>query len=580
MRIALLLSCLTVATVLAGPAHADAALRSFIGTLEQRSADLDDRIDAARAIGRHYAVDGSPALARALNDTEPAIREAAALALWNAALSKSPGAREAVAAVADALRRALDDPSVAIAAIAAGALEASGESREALAEVRRDVLRARGAGAHARFIAARGLIGLDPPAALAPGLVDWGTDLYAAQAAGRRGSISDDLEQLDRALARLLREGGPGAAAALAGEAGSASPATVHVLAALATAPPPGWIDLLLRAVDSPHAPSRARAWELLGARRAPDEAARWMPRAIAALDDPDDLPAALGALRAAAGCCTQPLARIAGVALDPPSDAARLAAVEALARASDALSDGVEPAVLAVAKSEAMRVFPALLAARPRDAAFDAALAGLMFTERDDAYRAAVLAGAIRANPDPAARIALIDRLSPSGTRGAAAAEVVKPFADSPDPATREAALRALSAIAPAWRESARRAASGVARATATSAPDAAGVPLMKLLEAIRADDPAPLARLVTRANVNASTRMPDGTETGDAPLDAAVGHCGLPTMDAARLQRVFRSLLAAGADPERPGRDGDTPMTRAKHQCPPEVLAVLAGD
>jgi hypothetical protein len=149
----------------------------------------------------------------------------------------------------------------------------------------------------------------------------------------------------------------------------------------------------------------------------------------------------------------------------------------------------------------------------------------------------------------------------------------------NDPEPAIREAALRALSAIAPAWRESVQRAASGTARAVAPASADTPGLPLMKLFDAIHADDPAPLARLVTRANVNASTRMPDGTATGDAPLDAAVSHCGLPMMDTAKLQRVFRILLDAGADPERPGRDGDTPMTRAKFQCPPEVLAVLAG-
>jgi hypothetical protein len=39
-----------------------------------------------------------------------------------------------------------------------------------------------------------------------------------------------------------------------------------------------------------------------------------------------------------------------------------------------------------------------------------------------------------------------------------------------------------------------------------------------------------------------------------------------------------VVRTLLAQGADPERPGPDGDTPMTRAKYACPAEVMEVLA--
>jgi hypothetical protein len=443
------------------------------------------------------------------------------------------------------------------------------------------VLRARGASAYSRFIAARGLIGLDPAAALAPVLAEWGADLYAAEATGRRGSISGDLELLDRALARLLREGGPGATDALVAEAGGASPVTVNLLKALGTAPPPPaeWIALLLRAVDSPHAPSRALAWSLLGARRAADDAARWVPRAIAALDEPDAVVSALGALREAAGCCAQPLERVAAIALDPPSEAARVAALQVLARASDALSDDVEPAVLVPAKSAALRAFAPTLAAQPRGEAFDAALGGLMFTERDDAARAGVLADAIRANPDPAARIALIDRLSPSGTRGAVAVEVVRPYADSPDPATREAALRALSAIAPAWRESAQRAAAPAARPVAAVAPGVRGVGLMAMMQVVREGDAAAITRLVPPEKANAPLVMPDGSTPGRAPLDTAIDHCGLPQMDTARLVMVVRTLLAQGADPERPGPDGDTPITRAKYACPDEVMAVLAG-
>lgn len=579
MRTSWILPWLALAAGLPCAAHADAALRASIGILQQRSADLDDRVEAAQSIGRSYGAEGATALAEALDDPHPAIREAAADALWSAALSDRPGAREAVAAVGGALRSALADESPAVAARAASALEAAGTPRVELAPVRRALLAARGPGPYPRFLAARGLIGIDPPQPLAAALVEWGTDLHAAEAAGRRGSIQGDLELFDRALARLLREGGPGAADALAAQAQGASPIVARVLVALGAADPPpaGWVDLLLDATASPHAPTRERAWSLLGAQRA--SAARWLPRAIAALDDDRGSLPALGALRGAAGCCAEGLERIADLALDPPSAEVQAAALQVLAAASDATSPAVAADVLPPARAAALRAFAPLLGRLPAGDAFDAARRGLMFTERDDAARAALLAQAIRANPDPAARIALIDALSPSGTRGALAADAVRPFVDAPDAATREAALRALSAIAPAWRASEQRATSGAARAVAPAAPGAPGVPLMKLFEVIRGGDAAALAKLVPREKANAALRMPDGSAPGDAPLDAAVSHCGLPMMDTPRLLMVFRTLLAQGADPERPGGDGDTPLTKAGYACPPEVQAVLAG-
>ncbi len=580
MRLRIASCVLLLCIVVAGPVSADASLRAYASVLGQRSAELDDRIDAARALGRYFPVQGVAAMAKALNDPEPAIREAAAAALWTAALSDEPGAREAVMADADRLRTALGDRSIEVVALAAAALEAAGEPRESLVEVRLDVLNARDATPYARFIVARGLIGLQPPKLLAPALVAYGTEVYAQQARGQRGSIGDALEVFDDALVRLLDEGGSGAADALAAEAGTASPATPHVLKALATAPPSGWVELLLAAVDSPHAPTREAAWPLLGAQRSAEARARWLPRAIDALDQPDSVLHALSALQQVAGCCADGLERVGALARAGQPAEVQLAALRLLARASDSSSETADAGVLAEARPAALGAFEPLLARAPRGEAFDVALDAMPYTIPDDGERAVVLAAALRANTDPAAQRAIIGSLSIGGTRSGAAVDALRPFAEASDPATREAALRTLSAIAPAWRESAQRAAAGVPRAVAPVAPGVRGVAMMAMMEAVRSGDAAAIAKLVPPDKANAPMVMPDGSAPGRAPLDNAIDHCGLPQIDTPRLLMVVRTLLAQGADPERPGPDGDTPMTRAKYACPPEVMAVLAGD
>jgi hypothetical protein len=573
-RIMLMLACLAFA-----PAHADdASLRALRGILESRGAEMDDRIDAARSLAREDAARSAPILARALDDPAAAIRVAAADALWALALSDAPGAQDAVRAQRAALEVALGDVDPAVAVRAASALEASGTPRESLAVVRRAVLAARGVGPYERFVAARGLVGLEPARALAAALEDYGTWLYAEQAAGRRGGIGDDLGLLDAALARFVREGGTDAATALAALTDTASPVVPHLLAALAVAPPPDWIARLLAATRSPHAATAERAWALLGARKATAELAQWAPAAVAALDDPRQSAAALDALREVAGRTREGLAAASAIARSRADADLQRMALELLARASDATSSEVAADVLSVARDEALAAFLPRLASGPRDAAFDVALDAMPYTVRDDAERAKLLGEALGRNPDPAARIALIGALAVGGTRSSAAATAVQAFAESPDPATREAAQRTLSSIAPAWRESRQRAATGAGHAVAPVAPGTRGVAMMPLMEAIRSGDPSRVARLVPREKANAGLVMPDGRSIERAPLDTAIDHCGLPQIPPAQLLAVVRVLLAQGADPERPGPDGDTPLTRAKYACPEDIVAALA--
>ena len=63
---------------------------------------------------------------------------------------------------------------------AAGALASMKEPAEALAPARRRVLQAGGQSRYAAFLAARGLIGIDPPATLVPALLTYLEDSTAA----------------------------------------------------------------------------------------------------------------------------------------------------------------------------------------------------------------------------------------------------------------------------------------------------------------------------------------------------------------------------------------------------------------
>ena len=101
--------------------------------------------------------------ARALSDPDAKVRQEAASLLWKK--------EKAAAPARDALLKALDDPSPAVAIRAAGALGAIGMTDAELAPARTRVLDAVEAKTEDRFMAARGLVGYAQPAQLAPAML-------------------------------------------------------------------------------------------------------------------------------------------------------------------------------------------------------------------------------------------------------------------------------------------------------------------------------------------------------------------------------------------------------------------------
>src|SRR6185295_11512071 len=139
------------------------AIREAIKNL-QKSKNFEDRVEAARYLGGFDDPAAVQALADALSDRDPEVQEAAASALWHTG--------EKAAAAKPALLRALDGSPPRVVARAAGALETMGVSAKDLADARRTVLKRRPDETTA-FLAARGLIGLDPAATVLPPLLDY-----------------------------------------------------------------------------------------------------------------------------------------------------------------------------------------------------------------------------------------------------------------------------------------------------------------------------------------------------------------------------------------------------------------------
>lgn len=586
------------AIVLAGvPAAAtvaaDASTRALIGTIESRREEPRRRIEAIDMLARHDAAAAVPVLIDALNDLDPAVRAAAARAFWMLADDASGPGRAAAARGRTALHRALDDPSVEVAVYAAQALEQLGETRQALAPLRRAALGAPGPYAYARHLAARGLVGIERPLRLLPAHVDWLREAHERYAEG--GLRRADVEAAGAALKRLAQQRDPELGPALLGELSLAHPASSELLHAAARVEPvpAGLTDAAIAMLESMHDRVRASAIEVLSTRTAASEVARWHPavaRVLTRDPRPDDyvLHAALGALAAAARVDPGALPALARWATGTEPAESRASAVEALAAASDALDERLPEAVRAAAKPIALGAFAAILAREGDGAPFRAAARALQMSERDEAAAARRYADALIANPHPSARVLLLGRLESLWAAARAEVPRIAPLTRDPDAGVRAAAEAALARIAPAHRaEAARRAQAAGLAPDARAAPvaTAAGARPVDWLvwgEAIKSGDAARLRRLVDRGNVNRVMTMQGRPTSVGPPINGVLSYCGIPQVPEAHLVTAIGVLLELGADPavDHPAAGGGSALDYAVLACPRAVQAALGID
>lgn len=542
------------------------------------SGDASEQLRAAKSLDVEFAATTAPILAKHLSHPDPAIRLSAASLLWTLA-GKSATAFEPARA---ALRAALDDPDGAVAMNAAGALAAMKEPVEALAPARRRVLQSPGEKAYVAFLAARGLIGIDPPATLAPALLRY---LEETTAARRRGGSRDNVQLARRALERLVDTKDRSILEPIRDQLRITKGAWAELLPILHrfSPRPDDWTRVLLDYTAHADRDTAYSAWSLLSEQDDPASLALWAPRAAAALQVPSQRDDALRALGQAAGRTTAGLPELAAIAADSAApEEQRLRAIEILGKAADARAEGRVAEATRAARTQWLAACEPVLKGGTPGKLFETCLRPASFAIPDGKERSRYLSSWLAANPDPGAKVAFLSRLEGLWSEAFDATDTVRAELSNGDPRVKVAAEKALDRIRPAWRESGARQARQAAKPAPNAAPPAAssgpGADGAALYAAVRTGDVSKVKSLVTRANVLQPVRFP-AMPKPPQPLVIAVGYCGIPTVTPAQLGEIVAHMVSVGADPEVRTAQGDNLFDQAKHACPPEVMKALGG-
>jgi hypothetical protein len=535
------------------------------------------QIEAARTLGAKHAQRVAPVLARHLGDSDPAIRLAAADLLWAIAASEPEG----LAAAQPALRIAIDDADPAVAMNAAGALTAMKVPDIETAAARRRVLQQGRASGYVQFLAARGLIGIDPPLPLAPVILGY---LFDAAGAEAQGGDDNNREIAVQALKALVATQDRGLIAPLQAELGTAHPATEYLLAALHQFEPrpPGWTQTLLDHSRSHNQDVVDEAWDLLADQRDPASIKAWAPLAVQRLGNPGTRGDALSALSTIAGKTTIGLDALVGLAADKSaSEEHSERALDILGDAAEITGSDVDKAVAAAARSAWRRACDPVLGGAPAGERFDACIDHLAYIYQDDIQETSLLAGWLGSNRDVDAKLKLLQNIEGQWSKGGGATDAVKRELAHSDPRVVKAAEAALDRIRPAWRESAARqtrAAPPAATPALESASGRRGADGAQLYQAISVGNLAKVRQLVDAGNVHKPVHYPQMQGATPVPIGIAINYCGIPQLPVPKLVAIVDYLISLGANPDANDPQGENLLDRAKYACPPEVMQALS--
>lgn len=561
-------------------------------------------VDAVSRLERGHPLQAIEPLGRALSQRDPQMRRAAASALWTLAETESYHQRIESEAGA-ALQGALSDPDAMVAMSAAGSLQLVGRAPDTMVDARRRVLHS-DASVLPRFLAARGLIGFEPGASLAPPLVDFLRASAPAQNIGLTSSVgaTDNLKLAHSAIERLLESDAAGAIEALLPELVRADPAVPSLLVLLDTqrAAIPDWVDHLVRQVDSPNPQTQERAWELLGELDDPVQAARWVAMAAARLPTSPFAMVMLNSLRDQAGASPDAFPALATHALDTSRpEAERRRAIEAIEVATNENQTHADAASRAAAREHGLRVAAVVLTdATAPDDAVDAARYAMRNLEPDETRRATWLTDVLLGVTQSRHQVELLVMLGQIGDQARPNLERLRPFVDSPEEAVRTAAVSSLDSIDPAWRARETRASRPLAALQQASAPTPKPAPMQveqdsrptpksrgrasfpDFYETIRAGNLAAFrAQLDAGLPINTAQKIAPIVEFQITPLQAVVDYCHVTTLvDSETLLKMAALLLERGADPGLKGsRDRSALETAFDSQCPEPLRLLLQG-
>lgn len=393
--------------------------------------DAKDRADAARWLGGRKSPEAVAALAAALSDPDAAVRQAAASALWDTG--------EDASAAKPALEKALGDPVAAVTARAAGALAAMGVPDAELAPAWRRALEGARDDATA-FVAARGLVGIDPPGTVAPPILAYLAKNADAAAHPRSGRSSldyrDSAEAAEKALERLVRRDAAPVLPLIANTVRETPASGRYALGALVKAPklPAGTLDLALESMGSSEAPTRDAALALAGKLTSEKDAARWIPEATRLLGDPDESVRmeACWVLKGMKGLSAGAAPELVRLLTSDPEPGVRARAAEALGEIGD-----VSNAVSKTAKVAVASAAKAPLAAAMKDKDHDlapAAVGAYNVLYIENAELVAALADAAVSGQDVAARQKALQCLRNRQGQAKGAVPALRPLTQSSD--------------------------------------------------------------------------------------------------------------------------------------------------
>lgn len=599
MRRTIVITLLVVLLGAAASALAELGDDAFTLWVKQltKSKDARERAEAAESLGEQGRPEAAAPLARALSDPAPQVRAAAASALWEMEEKARPAE--------PALWKALDDPDLEVVVRAAGALGALDADEARLAAPRRRALAS--GDVSVRFLAARGLIGTDPPVALLPHVLDY-LDVQAQRYSDpsgdykARNAAEHNRELAEKGLARLVATQDGAIVAPLVERVARDHPAQPAILAAMGRLDPApsGWDDLLAARMSSRETKTRSVAADLARKRTAPEQARRWLPAAVRLLADPDDgvRSNAVWALGAAGGLAAEAVpALLDRLAQEPDPDRR-----EKIAEVLGDIGDRSQPVARQVKLDVAAKVRPALEKAVAADGESEVRRAALHSLDRlalEPAETVAILAKTAAASRDDELTWSALQALRNRGLEAAPALETIRSLERHKNPQTAEYAAtiaRELAdaiargpASAPPPPASAATAAAGGGRAPAPDpAAEARGLAVLRARGAEVAESAYMGALLSADAELIEAYL--------DAGMSAAQGFAGLDGRGPLHLLFFGRSacdpgvrptpastlavtslLLARGADVNAADANGNTPLMFAADKCDAVLIGSL---
>ena len=599
--------CIVLAAIHSGAARAhsgeDDLVKDYAKTLA-KDRDAKERARAAHWLGGRKQPEAVAALAKALSDPDASVRQAAASALWDTG-------KDAVAAKPE-LEKALDDPVAAVVARAAGALAVMGVPDKELAPAWRRALEGSRDDATA-FVAARGLIGIDPPEKLAPPILTYlSKNAEEAENPKRTGSNFDDKKSAEaaaKALRELLNENAAPLLPLMDRTMQRSPESCRYILDALAGVKklPPGTVDLALKYTHSPEPETRYAAIGLAGKVTAEREAARWIPEAIRLLGDRDESVRneACWALKGVKGLSWEAAPELARLVASDPSMGVRKSAASALEEIGNVANPAPKAAKISVA-SAAKGPLAAAMKSKDGDLAL-AAVAAYNVLYIDTPEVVATLADVAVSGPDVPARQRALQCLRNRQGQSRGVVETIRPLTKSPDALIADDAKTAIEwidrggaggpgpikgGVAAAAPASAAPAPARGAAAEASAAPVAEGAGkgseergLAVLRERKLAFDEPSFYRALSEADTEAIRAYLDGGMSVNlvfvdsnrrTPLMIVffgMEACGTPEKG----HEITALLIKRGADVNQKDEKQNTALMFAADKCDRETLRML---